>query len=129
MAITLDPTELMDALTFEGTYTHKVPLNKKMFATFKVRSAKEINKLNSDLGKLSIESNPQFETEFGLLTLSYATLEFNGTDLEGMSPYPERYEFLSNFPSPIIAKALISLGEFDSAVNKALEDEETIENF
>ena len=124
----LDPTEVIDALMFEGTYVKEIEITPKTKAEFRVRSAKEVNEINRTLGSINPETSLQMSTELGLLTLAYACTLFDGKDLSAMNPYPERYNFFSNYPAPVVSILLRKLNEFDSEVEKAL-GQDNVENF
>ena len=117
---TIDATELMDALMFEGTYSLEVSVTPKSKAELRVRTAKEVGEINRTLGKINPQTNMEMETELGLLQLAFSCTMFDGKDLSTMTPYPDRYNFFSNYPAPIIGLCLRKLSEFDTQVEKAL---------
>lgn len=126
--ITIDPTTLLDELLFNGTFTLEVEVVPKIKAEFRVRTAEEDAKIGKQLAEMDIKGGLQADMEMGLLTLAYSALSFSGKDLSEIPPYPDRYNFFSKYPAPLIGVTLRRLHDFDQAVLKAL-GEDSVENF
>jgi len=112
---------IFDELLFSGIYTEVVPLTAKVSVEFKTKTAKEVQEISKNLQALNPTTDMQAQGYLELLHLAYSIASFKGTSLMDRAAYPERYEFISKFPAPVIVALQKKLDAFNDKINKALE--------
>lgn len=106
---------IFDSLLFSGEYTESVTINKRLKATFRTRTVKEINDINNKLDSATINLVTTANDLRSAENLKYALVSLQGRDLSKLS-MEERNKVVDGLPSPIMALLITELSKFDRKV-------------
>lgn len=111
---------IVDTIMFEGSYSEVVPFGRKYKATFRSRTAGEDNEISQRLDGRTFNTMISYQNQSALLTLAYALVDLNGTNLREMS-VKDRYEHVSKLPSQLVIILTDLMSKFDQTVMQAME--------
>lgn len=111
---------IVDTIMFEGSYSEVVPFGRKYKATFRSRTAGEDNEISQRLDGRTFNTMISYQNQSSLLTLAYALVDLNGTNLREMS-VKDRYDYVSKLPSQLVIILTELMSKFDQTVMEAME--------
>lgn len=111
---------IVDAIMFEGEYSEVIPFGKRYKVTFKSRTAGEDNEISQRLDGRVFNTIISYQNQSSLLTMAYSLVDLNGVNYRDMS-IKERYQKVSELPSPLVIVLSELMSKFDQKVLEAME--------
>jgi hypothetical protein len=120
-----DPNELLrifDDIIFSGEYVEEVIIKNRLVIKFSTRTAEQIGKIQDALDAAGLQLISSIEQRRSIMSLEQSLVNFNGTDLAGLSE-KDRSSFISKLAAPVIAMLLTEMSKFDMKIAAACREE------
>lgn len=117
---------VFDALMFDGSYVETVKVGRRLSATFRSRTGKQVREVMALLDRQGFQMGITMESFRSLYSLAQSLQEINGSDISG-EDLTRKIERIEDLPSAVVAALISKLVLFEMKVEAAVRHGE--ENF